>query len=175
MERRVVLTAIGADRPGLNREIAEAVRGAGGNWLQSHLSRMGGLYVGAVLVAIGEADQPRLEAAVRAIDASRLTVSVTPADPTAPPAGRALHLELVGQDRPGIVHEVSATLSALEVNILTLETTIEPTAHSGGALFRAVAELVAPLSLEPRRLAEALERISAEIMADIRLEAAPET
>ena len=46
----LVLSVVGSDRPGLTKALAAAVLSAGGNWLESHLSRLGGLYVGSVLV-----------------------------------------------------------------------------------------------------------------------------
>ena len=54
-----VLSVVGSDRPGLTRALAAAVLAAGGNWLESHLSRLGGLYVGSVLV---ELDADSIEA-----------------------------------------------------------------------------------------------------------------
>ena len=48
----VILSVIGSDRPGLTEALAGAVLAAGGNWLESHLSRLGGLYVGSVLVEL---------------------------------------------------------------------------------------------------------------------------
>ena len=49
---RMVLSVVGSDRPGLTRALAAAVLSAGGNWLESHLSQLGGLFVGSVLVEI---------------------------------------------------------------------------------------------------------------------------
>ena len=48
----VILSVSGSDRPGLTEALAAAVLSAEGNWLESHLSRLGGLYVGSVLVAL---------------------------------------------------------------------------------------------------------------------------
>jgi glycine cleavage system regulatory protein len=87
------------------------------------------------------------------------------------PAGHALKLDLVGADHPGIVREVTAVLADLGVNIESLQTGVEPMAESGGDLFRARAELILPPGLDAREIAAALERISAEIMVDIALEA----
>ena len=42
----VILSVSGSDRPGLTEALAGAVLSAGGNWLESHLSQLGGLYVG---------------------------------------------------------------------------------------------------------------------------------
>ena len=177
LDRTLILSVIGKDKPGLTRIIAEAVHDAGGNWLESQLSRIGGRYVGAVLVAVPSGDAARLEQAIRAIDPAGLTVTVAPADnegalPSA--AVETVRLELVGQDTPGIVREVSAVLADLSVNIVALETSVEPAAWSGGALFRAVADLVLPGNLSTRHLSEALEHISAEIQVDIDLKPAGE-
>src|SRR3954469_17876069 len=105
----VILTVVGSDRPGLTQALADAVLAAGGNWLESHLSRLGGLYVGSVLVAL-EADKvDGLLAAVRAVDAQGLEVRIAPAVEGPPPGagaiGEALQFSLVGQDRPGIVRQ----------------------------------------------------------------------
>ncbi|MFY8143266.1 MAG: ACT domain-containing protein, partial [Caulobacter sp.] len=48
----LILSVVGSDRPGLTEALAKAVLAAGGNWLESHLSQLGGLYVGSVLVAL---------------------------------------------------------------------------------------------------------------------------
>lgn len=101
---QLVLSVVGSDRPGLTRALAAAVLSAGGNWLESHLSRLGGLYVGSVLVELGEDRVEALRAAVSAVDADGLEVRVAPASDTAGAAGEAVDLSLVGQDRPGIVN-----------------------------------------------------------------------
>src|SRR5688500_12059499 len=78
MTTRVILSAVGSDRPGLTQSLAEAVLAAGGNWLESHLSRLGGKYVGSVLVELEEDRIPTLEARIREVDASGLHVSLVP-------------------------------------------------------------------------------------------------
>lgn len=166
MAASVVLTAMGSDRPGLTRALAEAVQGAGGNWLESQLARLGGKFVGAVLVEIGEDDLDRLAQAVRAIDPATLTVEIVEAA-GARGEGRPLSIELVGADRPGIVREVTTVLAAQGVNIETLETSAQSGAWSGERLFRAKAQLLVPPGTEPDQVTEALEAISGEIMVDI--------
>jgi glycine cleavage system regulatory protein len=170
MDRTLILTAIGSDRPGLTSALAAAVHEAGGNWLESHLSRMAGKYVGSVLVRLAADDVGRLEAAIRRVDPVGLTVAIADAGEPIRPPGLAVKLDLVGADHPGIVREVTAALADLGVNIETLETGVEPMAESGGDLFRARAELILPPRLDAREVAAALERLSAEIMVDIALE-----
>lgn len=164
----VILTVMGSDRPGLTQALAAAVKSAGGNWLESHLSRLGGRYVGSVLVELPEAQQAALEAAVQAVDAAGLAVTlVAAADEGEGEAdGKVLALELVGQDRPGIVSEVTAVLAGLHVNIDRFTTSIENGAWSGERLFRAKAELRLPPGVTADDVGGALEAISGEIMVD---------
>ncbi len=163
----LVLSVVGSDRPGLTQALAAAVLSAGGNWLESHLSRLGGLYVGSVLV---EADDlEALRAAVQAVDAHGLEVRIAPALEAPVAGGEEVLFALVGQDRLGIVHQVTAILSGLAVNIETFETRISAEPHSGGALFHLDARLRLPPALTAQDVQAALEAISAEIMVDISL------
>jgi glycine cleavage system regulatory protein len=166
MDQLVILTVVGSDRPGLTRAIADAVFAAGGNWLESHLSRLGGKYVGSVLVELPAERLGELEAAARAIDAVGLNVALVPAAGDAVRTGQPLGIEIVGQDRPGIVREVTTVLAGLDVNIEDFTTAIEGSAWSGAPLFRARAKLLIPAGLSTDQVREALERISGEIMVD---------
>jgi glycine cleavage system regulatory protein len=168
----LILSVVGSDRPGLTQALASAVLSAGGNWLESHLSRLGGLYVGSVLVELDEARAEALRAAVSAVDAQGLGVRIAPAARDAQAAGDALRLSVVGQDRLGIVHQVTAILSGLAVNIETFETHISAEPHSGAPLFNMAASLRLPDGLGTQDVQAALEAISAEIMVDIALEPA---
>ncbi|MCK9543049.1 MAG: amino acid-binding protein [Novosphingobium sp.] len=165
MTSRIILTVLGSDRPGLTQAIATAVTGADGNWLESRLGRLGGQYVGSVLVELPAENVARLENAVRAIDAEGLHVSLIPAGAD-PGRGTELAFELVGQDRPGIVREVTAVLAGLGVNIEDLDTGIENGAWSGERLFRAKARVTLPGDIGADAVRDALETISGEVMVD---------
>src|ERR1700761_5769182 len=162
----VILTVAGSDRPGLTRALADAVHAAGGNWLESHLARLGGRYVGSVLVDLPEGAQGALEAAARHIDAEGLAVTVLAAVEQPAPSGTMLRLELVGQDRPGIVREVTGVLAGLGINIEDFATGVETGAQSGLPLFRATARLLVPAGISTEAVGAALEAISGEIMVD---------
>ena len=166
----MILSVIGSDRPGLTQALAAAVLSAGGNWLESHLSRLGGLYVGSVLVEL-EADRLEvLRAAVQAVDVQGLEVRIAPAlDASSAPGGEEVLFSLVGQDRLGIVHQVTAVLSGINVNIEAFDTHITAEPHSGAPLFHLDARLRLPAALTAHDVQTALEAISAEIMVDISL------
>jgi len=172
----VILSVIGSDRPGLTQALADAVLSAGGNWLESHLSRLGGLYVGSVLVELPADKVEALRAAVAAVDAQGLEVRIAAAAEEAQKqdaAGEALQFSLVGQDRPGIVRQVTAVLSGLDVNIETFESGIRAEPHSGAPLFHMEVSLRLPPGLKAAAVQQALEDISGEIMVDISLAPAP--
>lgn len=165
----LILSVIGSDRPGLTQALAAAVLSAGGNWLESHLSRLGGLYVGSVLVELATDQIEALRAAVSAVDAHGLEVRIAPATEHTRPAGDAVYFSLVGQDQPGIVHKVTAVLSQLNVNIETFESRISAEPYSGAPLFNMEARLRLPAGLSVAGVQDALEGISAEIMVDTSL------
>lgn len=168
-----ILSVVGSDRPGLTSALAGAVLAAGGNWLESHLSQLGGLYVGSVLVALAPERLEALREAVGRVDAEGLTVRIVPAREgaaaAAAAAGPLLQLDLVGQDRPGIVNEVTAALGRLGANIETFRTWVVAGAHSGAPMFHMAATLALPAGLAAEAVQAALEDISAEILVDIAL------
>jgi glycine cleavage system regulatory protein len=163
----LVLSVAGSDRPGLTKALAAAVLSAGGNWLESHLSRLGGLYVGSVLVELDQGKVEALRAAVSAVDAAGLEVRIAPAGARASAAGETLEFSLVGQDRPGIVNQVTKAVSDLGANIETFETWLTSEAHSGAPLFHMAANLRLPVGLSAAKVQAALEGISGEIMVDV--------
>jgi glycine cleavage system regulatory protein len=164
-----VLSVVGSDRPGLTKALAAAVLSAGGNWLESHLSRLGGLYVGSVLVELPAERADGLRRAVELVDDHGLEVRVVSAMGALEVDGEVFEFSLVGQDQPGIVDQVTAVLSGVHANIETFKTWIDSGSHSGIPLFHAQARLRLPPGLRAADVQTALEEISAEIMVDISL------
>jgi glycine cleavage system regulatory protein len=85
-------------------------------------------------------------------------------------AENVLRLELIGQDRPGIISEISAALATRNVSILELETRTSSAPMSGEPLFEAKATLRVPNGLAPDDLRETLEDIANELMVDLDLQ-----
>jgi len=166
MNTRIILTVLGSDRPGLTQALADAVLASNGNWLESHLSRLGGKYVGSVLVELGEDKVEGLEALVQRIDPDGLQVALVPAGEDPQAGTSSLEVEIVGQDRPGIVREVTSVLARLGANIEEFESEAEMGAWSGEALFRSRIQLTLPPDVTADEVRQALEAISGEIMVD---------
>lgn len=163
---RIVLTVTGSDRPGLTSALADAILAAGGNWQEGHFSRLGGLYVGSVLVELDPARVDELTAALSGMDALDLHVVASPARGESGSEGRPFLFELVGNDRPGIISQVTGALARLDANIESLSSHEEAAAWGGEKLFRAEVLAVLPDGVSPEMAQQALEDISSEIMVD---------
>jgi len=80
---------------------------------------------------------------------------------------KALSLELVGADRPGIIDDITAVLAGLNVNILELESEQREASMSSELLFYASLKLGLPESVSDDDVQDALENLSDQLMVDI--------
>jgi glycine cleavage system regulatory protein len=78
-----------------------------------------------------------------------------------------LALEVVGNDRPGIVRDIARILAESGVNIEELTTGVASGSFSGEALFRVTAVVRAPNGLAMDTARAGLERLGNELMVDI--------
>jgi glycine cleavage system regulatory protein len=170
MQRSLVMTIIGEDRPGLVDSVASLVAEHGGNWLKSRMSRLGGQFAGILRVEVPAEKEQSLLDALKKLDAQGLSVLVH-ADKPKPAAKRPLSvLEIIGQDRPGIIREISHALASFGVNVEELHTECVSAAMSGETLFKARATLSIPESCNLSELLKKLERIAADLVVDVSLE-----
>lgn len=162
----LILTVVGPDRPGLVRALAEAVAAQGGSWLESRMARLAGQFAGIVLV---EAPDSLVEG-LRPLESQglRITVQTATSSGQAIAAGTSrLALEVVGNDRPGIVRDISQILAANGVNIEELTTGVVSGSFSGETLFRLMAFLRAPDMAAMDAVRVGLELLGNELMVDI--------
>jgi glycine cleavage system regulatory protein len=170
MQRALVMTGIGEDRPGLVESVAAIVAGHGGNWLESRMSHLGGQFAGILRVEVPAEQESSLLSALKQLEGRGLTLVVQP-DQAQPPAAaaRLSALDIVGQDRPGIVRQISSTLARHKVNVEELETECASAPMSGEALFKAHARLSIPPTCDTSALREDLEQIAADLIVEISL------
>jgi glycine cleavage system regulatory protein len=111
-----------------------------------------------------------LAAALKALDARGLTVVVHADQPPTLGPRKINLLEIVGQDRPGIVRNISHILAEAGVNVEELHTECASAAMSGETLFKARAVLHLPDSCDVSKLRESLEKIAGDLIVEITLE-----
>ena len=168
MQRLLVLTVLAPDRPGLLESVATLVSQHGGNWLESRMSRLGGQFAGILRIEMPGDSETAFREGLTRLQQRGLTLVVQGDQP--PPAddqARFSVLEIVGQDRPGIVREISRVLAAHQVNVEELETECSSAAMSGETLFRARAQLRIPADCDLAVLRQELEKIAADLIAEI--------
>jgi glycine cleavage system regulatory protein len=170
MQRSLVMTMIGADRPGLVEAVADIVTKHSGNWLDSRMSRLGGHFAGILRVEFPAEHEERIIQALRALESRGLSVIIHLDHPvTESPGHRYSEIEIVGHDRPGIVREISHVLASHGVNVEELDTERGSAAMSGELLFKARAQLRIPKTCDVAKLRRDLERIAADLIVDISL------
>lgn len=171
MNRTLVMTLIGDDRPGLVDRLASVVTLGGGNWLESRMSHLAGKFAGILRIEVAESGVADLSFRLRALASEGIRVSIeaseTPAG-AAPTQGRAAVLEVVGQDRPGIVSRISHALAARGVNVEELHTECVSAPMSGEILFQARLRLILPEDLDLAALQAEVENVAADLMVDAR-------
>lgn len=171
MNRAMVLTLIGSDRPGLVEAVARIVAEHEGNWVESRLARLAGKFAGVLRIDV---PSDRAEALRRELVRLRdrgLTAVVEDADASAEAAvGAEMALELLGHDRPGIVRDVSHAIAQRHVNVVELVTQVFSAPMSGEQMFKASARLRAPAGVTIEELRSSLEAIASELQVDLTLE-----
>lgn len=170
MQTHLVLTVIGADRPGLVHAVSDVIAAAGGNWLDSRMASLGGQFAGMLLVAVAPEKASGLIEALRALEARGLSFVIATSDTSERPAGRTLSLELIGLDRPGIVRDLSQVVAAHGVSITGFESERISGSFSGEAMFKARARLTLPDDLSIETLRHSIEAIAHELMVDLSLD-----
>lgn len=168
MSTSLVLTVIGADRPGLVESLSRTLSDYGASWHESRMSRLAGKFAGILRVSVPSTHASPLEAALREHHADDLNVVVERgAERAEARTTRTVALELLGADRAGIVHAVTEALTLLGINVEDLETECLRAPMCGGMLFKASARLGLPDALDIEDLRHALEALTDELMVDI--------
>ncbi|MGD9509836.1 MAG: glycine cleavage system protein R [Geminicoccaceae bacterium] len=168
----LTLTLIGRDRPGLVQSLSERVTAAGGNWLESRMARLADRFAGILLVEVPDAEVERFLVELDALAAQGLKVTVERGSEEPTEAQRILRLELMGQDRPGIVRDIAQALAGRGVNIEELTTRLVSASFSGERMFEVEARLKVPAGLPADELRGVLERLANEIMVELHLDQA---
>lgn len=166
MQTTLVMTVIGPDRTGLVESVARLVAEHDGNWLESRMCRLGGEFAGIVRVAVPKAQRQALEVALGKLPG--LTTVVRGDEPVQSATQAVLvSLEVLGQDRPGIVREITRALSAQGINVEELATECVSAPMSGEALFQARAKILVPANVALDKLRQTLEGVLSGLTVEL--------
>ncbi len=164
----LVMTLIGKDRPGLVETLSAMIESYGGNWEESRMVELEGQFAGLLQVHVPAQRAAALERALG--DLEGMSVTVARSAPERHDDVHSMTLDVVGQDHPGIVHQLSAVIAGRGISIEELESGLEAAPMAGGTMFHATARLRAPKSVQLEDLQQDLERLADDLMVDIDLD-----
>lgn len=171
MNNSIVLTVIADDQPGVIQTVSGVVTEFGGNWTQSSMSSLAGQFAGILLVSVPAENTDACVEKLHALESSGLRVIAHVShEADVSEDTHEYTLELVGNDRLGIVHDITTLLTRHKVNVHNLETIVESASMAGGKLFRASAKLVVPRSADIDMLESEIEELANDLMVDITLD-----
>ena len=167
----LVITVIGPDRPGIVSALSDKAVEFGANWTDSLMANFAGQFAGIVELQVPDQQCDALMAALLALESPGMRIAVAKGnDGKNAGAIRHLKLDLVGNDRPGIIHSISSQLARRGISIEKLQTEVVSGAWSGEQMFQMNARLLVPLSLDTDELRSGLESLANELMVDITMD-----
>ena len=171
MKTSIVLTIIADDHPGIINTVSEVLYKHGGSWTQSSMASLEGQFAGILLAYVTDSKADICVRELQELEAKGIRV-IAHVSNDVPEKGKTHEytLDLVGNVRRGIVHDITTILTNHDVNVHNLETVVESVPMGGGELFKAKAILVVPAGVDVDVLESELEDMANELMVDICLQ-----
>ena len=165
----LVITVFAPDKAGQVERIAQCIAEHGGNWLESRMSRMAGQFAGILRVGVPAEAHDELIAALHGLAPDGIRVLIAESGIEQSCTWKPIAMDLVGNDRPGIVRDITRVLTEQGVNLERLVTDVRPAPMSNEPLFHAEAILAVPLTLSLEVLQAHLETLADELMVELEL------
>jgi methionyl-tRNA formyltransferase len=166
----LVVSIVGADRQGIVSSLAERAQRLGANWAASRMTRLAGEFAGMVHLEVPRENADALATSLRDLASSGLQVVVARSDGANVTSKlRVVELELVGEDRLGIVSNLTKLLAGRGISIESIHTDIVRSGVSGKQTFKVEAHLLVPASVSVEALQQEVGSLAREMMLDIAL------
>lgn len=167
MTTHIVLTVIADDKPGLVGSLSQIIASNSGNWLESSMSQLAGKFVGILRVSVDDDRVEKLIEELNGLSSEIKLIIEKTVDESAGQQSQMVELSLVGNDRAGIIKEISAAVSELGINMERLNTECVPAPMSSDALFKAKATLEVPENVALEQLQNKLEQLADDLIVEI--------
>jgi len=167
MNAQLILTVMADDQPGIVEKVSSVVADHQGNWQESRMARMAGKFAGIVRVDCPETQLNKLLSALDKLQSSGIRILVDHSGEETEASGTQIELTVTGNDRPGIIQEVSHCLAQLGANVLNLDSHCGSAAMSAGAIFVAKVSVCTPAQMDQSELVQAVEELSDDLVVDI--------
>lgn len=162
----MVLSVVGKDKPGLIEQIAKCVNDADGNWLKSSFCHLSGHFAGFVEVMLPQQNHNTLVQACHTL--SSLQITLVPAAVDDANKHQVLEIIVTGNDRKGIISDISHKLTNLNVSIKEMDTKCDAAPNWGSPIFTAEMTLACDESMDIDDVKEALEQITDDLVVEFK-------
>ncbi len=172
MKNLLVLSALGADRPGIVDRLSRAILDSGCNIEDSRMAVLGEEFALIVLIsgswdAIAkiEATVPKLESMLELAITVKRTGERSRATSMVP-----YMVDVIAMDHPGIVHQVAAFFAERQINIEEMSTGSYAAAHTGTPMFSLAMVISIPTQIQIARLRDEFMDFCDELNLDAVME-----
>ncbi len=170
MQQSLVFTFISDDKPGIVELLSQTVSHAGGNWLESRLTKLAGKFAGFVQVQIDIDKFEPLSQQLQALEKNGIAVLLQKnANAEISPTVN-FKLSIIGLDRPGIVKELASAFMGHQLNITEMHSVTESAPMSAEELFKATLSLEKQADMDEERFNDEIESVCNELDLDWNLE-----
>lgn len=135
------------------------------------MARFAGHFAGVVHVVVSADHFAQLKSTLDSLASDGMLISMIEGSgaPTELPRGETRSLEVVGQDRTGIISSISNALAGLGVNVEELVTECTSAPMSGERLFEARAVIFIPIEVSEDAVQMEIEKIAHDLAVTISL------
>ena len=167
MKSYLVMTVLGSDRPGIVSALAEVVVNHGGSWSESRMARLAGQFAGIARIECPTDSVDALLSELLGPILPGLTIHAIREDSAEMPVRRTIVVDVLGQDRPGIVREFTAAVSHAGGNVEELTTGLESAPMTGQPMFRAHGIISIPENTDIAVVTKAIESLGGDLTVDL--------
>lgn len=170
MSKSIVITLIGDDRPGIVESISNIIVRHQGEWVESRMANLSGKFSGILSLNLPQTSVDGFLAELKSNPIQGISINAEEVKATVEPlVGQCFKLELVGQDRPGIIHRISSALANNGATVEELESEVIDASMSGEKLFKASITVCLEAGHDIDELGEVLEELANELIVDIEM------
>jgi len=168
----LVISALGQDKPGLVASLTEAITQQQCSICESQMSLLGGEFAIIMLIEGQWNNIAKLEQTLPTLQESLgITLQIKHTEQRTNAANAIPYcVEVLAQDNPGIVHQVTEFFYNRKINIHDLQTESFNAAHTGTKMFALMMTIEIPISMHIPGLREDFLEFSDELNLDALIE-----
>jgi len=174
MTQRFIMTAFGKDRPGIVADVTRLLFENGCNLEDNSMTLLADEFTLILLFSANSSGvQEQLGLDCRRLEREKgISAFLRPLEArqgTAPAAGITAILHVEGMDQAGIVYKISQFLADHGINIVALQSTVQASPESGGAIYRMDIDVRIPAGLANATIDAGLTAVAEELHVEIAL------